>query len=532
MLASLATLVANVTLMAVSGWFIASMAVAGAAHVGMNYLTPAAVIRACAIVRTGGRYGERLITHEATLRLLSRLRVWFYQHLEPLAPARLQGYRSGDLLSRIRADIDTLDNFYLRVLVPTATALLGGLGFVLFLALYDLRLTLILAALLALAGVFTPWLTRRLGAVPGQRKVELGARLRTAAVDGIQGLAELTVYGAGEAHARRVADLSLELAREQQRLAGLDGLSQAMLGLAANLAMWFTLWIAIPLVGDGRLPPPDLAMLALFTLAAFEAVLPLPAAFQALGETRAAARRVFEIVDAEPAVTEPGTPSPTPRHFGLSIEGVSFTYPGTDRPALDDLDLELPEGRRVALVGPSGAGKSTLVQLLLRFRAPQQGRITLGGDDLARFRGEDLRRHIAVVSQHTRLFTGTLRENLLLANPDASEAQLEQTCRTARIHDFIAAQPEGYDTWIGEAGLTLSGGQARRMDIARALLRDAPILILDEPTEGLDEPTARSVLESIQTLMQGRSVLLITHRTQDLQAMDRVLRLDGGRLAV
>ncbi|MFZ0789232.1 MAG: thiol reductant ABC exporter subunit CydC, partial [Chromatiaceae bacterium] len=481
-LLSLVTLIANVTLMAVSGWFIASMAVAGAAGVSMNYFTPAALIRACAILRTGGRYGERLITHEATLRLLSALRVWFYQRLEPLAPARLQHYRSGDLLSRIRADIDTLDSFYLRTLAPTLTAALGGLAFVLFLLRYDARLALILMAFLFIAGVAVPWLVQSLGEAPGRRVVALKSALRAATIDGVQGLAELQAYGAAGTQAEHISALSRSLAQEQRRLSRLNGLSQAALGLSANLALWLTVWTAIALVRDGGINPPDLAMLALLTLAVFESVAPLPAAFQALGETRAAARRVLEIVDAEPQVPEPAHPAPPPSGYAVRFQGVHFTYPGSDRPALSAIDLQCPEGARVAIVGPTGSGKTTLVNLLLRFWAPDRGRITLGGTDIAELGGEEVRRRIAVVSQHTHLFTGTIRENLLLASPGAGPSQLEQACRMAEIHDFILSQPEGYDTQVGEAGLALSGGQARRLAIARALLKDAPILVLDEPT--------------------------------------------------
>ena len=528
-LLSLVTLIANVTLMAVSGWFIASMAVAGAAGVSMNYFTPAALIRACAILRTAGRYGERLITHEATLCLLSALRVWFYQRLEPLAPARLQHYRSGDLLSRIRADIDTLDNFYLRTLAPTLTAALGGLAFVLFLLRYDARLALILMAFLFIAGVAVPWLVQSLGEAPGRRVVALKSDLRAATIDGVQGLAELQAYGAAGTQAQHIRTLSRGLAQEQRRLSRLNGLSQGALGLSANLALWLTVWTAIALVQHGDMPPPDLAMLALLTLAVFESVAPLPAAFQALGETRAAARRVMEIVDAEPQVREPADPAPLPVGFAVRFQGVHFTYPGSDRPALSAIDLQCPEGARVAIVGPTGSGKTTLVNLLLRFWAPDRGRITLGGTDIAELAGEELRRRIALVSQHTHLFTGTVRENLLLANPEANAAQLEQACRVAEIHDFVLSQPEGYDTQVGEAGLALSGGQARRLAIARALLKDAPILILDEPTEGLDPPTARALMGTLDRLMAGRSVLLITHRPEGLELMDQLLVLDRGQ---
>jgi ATP-binding cassette, subfamily C, bacterial CydC len=529
-LLSLITLVANLTLMAVSGWFIASMAIAGAAGVSMNYFTPAALIRACAIARTLGRYGERLVTHEATLRLLSGLRVWFYERLEPLAPARLQTYRSGDLLSRIRADIDTLDNFYLRTLLPTVTAALASLAFLLFLWRYDSALALILLGFLLLGGIGVPWLVRALGDAPGRRVVALKSELRAASIDGVQGLAELQAYGAAQAQAQHINDLSRRLGREQQRLAGLAGLSQGALGLAANLALWLTVWTAIALVRDGAIAPPDLAMLALFTLAAFEAVAPLPAAFQSLGETRAATRRVLEILDAEPLVPEPATRAPPPEGFAIAFEGVKFTYPGAPRPALSGIDLQCPEGGKIAILGPTGAGKTTLVNLLLRFWSPDQGRITLGGTDIAALGGEEVRRHIAVVSQHTHLFSGTIRENLLLADPAASQQRLEQACRSAELHGFIAAQPEGYETQVGEAGVALSGGQARRLAIARALLKNAPILVLDEPTEALDGPTAQALMETLNRLMTGRSVLLITHRSEGLGHMDQIWVLDDGSL--
>jgi len=533
-LLSLATLIANVTLMAVSGWFIASMAIAGATGASMNYFTPAAIIRACAIVRTGGRYAERLVTHEATLRLLAGLRVWLYERLEPLAPAGLQAYRSGDLLSRIRADIDTLDNFYLRVLAPTVTAVLGSLAFILFLLSYDPGLALVLTAFLFLSGAGMPWLARALGDAPGRRVVALKSDLRAATVDGVQGLAELQVYGAARAQAARISGLSRQLAREQERLSSIAGLSQGTLGLSANLAMWLLVWAAIPMVQEGSIAPPELAMLALFTLAAFEAVMPLPAAFQALGETQAAARRVLEIADAEPRVQDPQLAAPLLRGFGIALKGIHFTYPNADRPALAGIDLDCPEGAKVAIIGPTGSGKTTLINLLSRFWAPEMGVLGYDGHAsayIANLKGEDVRRRMAVVSQHTHLFTGTIRENLLLANPCAAQEQLELACGAAELHDFIITQPDGYETQVGEAGLALSGGQARRLAIARALLKEAPILILDEPTEGLDNPTARALMRTLGTLAADRSVLLITHRTEGLEDMDQILVLEQGRVS-
>jgi ATP-binding cassette subfamily C protein CydC len=498
------------------------MALAGAAGVSMNYFTPAATIRACAIARTAGRYGERLVTHEATLRMLAGLRVWFYEHLEPLAPAGLQAYRGGDLLSRMRADIDALDNFYLRLLAPAVVALLAGVGFTAFLLLYDARLALILALALFAAGVALPWLMHRLGDAPGRELVDLRADLRAAAVDGVQGLAELQVYGADAAQADEIQRLSRRIGACQRRLAGYSGLSQGALGLTANLAMWLALWNAIGLVHEGRIAPPELAMLALFFLAAFEAVMPLPAAFQALGETRAAARRVLEIADAEPPVPEPSAPRPMPPGNDIRFEAVTFRYPGAEVPAVRDFSLHWRTGARIALTGDSGAGKTTLVQLLLRFRAPDAGRITFGGSDIAELPGTALRRRIGVVSQHTQLFTGTMRENLLLAAPDADESALLQACRDAGLEDFVAAQPDGLDTQVGEAGVALSGGQQRRLGIARVLLLDAPVLVLDEPTEGLDGPTAQALMATLERVVEGRSVLLISHRAERFGRMDAV----------
>lgn len=548
-LVALITLLANVTLMAISGWFITAMAVAGAAGVAMNYFAPAAIIRASAIGRTAGRYFERLITHEATLRQLAGLRVWFYRHLEPLAPARLMEYHSADLLTRIRADIDALDNLYVRVLVPVLVAITAGIGFFLFTALFDLGLALLLLTTLLIAGVVLPWLGHRLGKRPGRRIVEIQAELRQVGIDGTQGLSELLVYGAADSHAQRLDGLSRALVAEQARMSQLTGIAQAATGLTANLTLWGMLWIGIPLVHDGNLAPPHLAMLALFSLATFEAVAPLPMAFQQLESTLTAARRLFAIVDTEPAVPEPPGPAPRPTDNGLVIERLRFRYPSQgsskangdvalasqpsashERLTLDGIDLALPPGRRVAIVGATGSGKTTLFNLLLRFWSPESGSIRLGGVPLERFPGEDLRGRIALVSQHTHLFDASIRENLLIAAPDAPQGRLEQACETAQIHDFIAALPEGYETWVGETGVRLSGGQARRIAIARALLRDAPILLLDEPTEGLDAVTERALMDAVQRLMVGRTVLMITHRPVALAEMDEILVLDQGRV--
>ena len=418
-LCALLTVLANIGLMALAGWFIAAMAVAGAAGVLMNYLLPAAFIRLFAIVRTGGRYLERLTTHEATLRLLSELRVWFYVRVESLAPARLQPYRGADLLSRIQSDIDTLHHAYLRVAAPALVALVAVAAATVALAHYSGWAALVALLFLLLAGAAIPLAMRMAGERPGIVLVESRAALRSALVDTIQGMGELSVYGAASRQARAIDALTRSVSAQQMLLSRLAGLSEGAVGLCAGIAMWGTLLISISLVGDGHLHGPELPLVALLTLASFEVVGPLPLAFQRLGETLAAARRIFEIADAQPQIAPVLDTSPRPRDFTLAMRGVRLRYDERAAWALDGVDLELNPGRCVAIVGASGAGKSSIVRVALRFWEYQEGEIRLGGHDLRRYQPEDVRSLIAVVSQDTHLFNATIRDNLLLASPDA-----------------------------------------------------------------------------------------------------------------
>ncbi|HSQ82191.1 MAG TPA: thiol reductant ABC exporter subunit CydC [Casimicrobiaceae bacterium] len=525
------TQLAGVGLMAVAGWFIAAMALAGVAGAPINYFLPAALIRAFAILRTGGRYVERVVTHEATFRLLAQLRTWFFRRIEPLAPARLEHRRSGDLLERIQADIDTLQNAYLRLLVPFAVGIASALVAAIVLVHVIAQAAMPVMVLMLVAGAALPVAMRRLGEAPGSARIEARAALRMAVIDGVQGMAELRVYGAAQAQARRIHTLTQALNAQQLRLAHLSGLSAAIVGLCASGAMWAVALEGVVLVSRGTLMPAALPMLALFVLASFDAIGPLPGAMQQVGETFAAARRVFELVDATPEVAEPKGGSPTPGAAGITMRGVRMRYGADEAWALDGIDLELRPGRRIAVVGPSGAGKSSIVRLLLRFREYQEGAVHFGGHDLRSYRGEDLRARIAVVAQDTWLFDTTILDNLRIANPRASDADVFRAARAAQIHDFIVSLPEGYRTCVGEAGIKVSGGQARRIAIARALLKDAPVLLLDEPTEGLDPQTGQALVGSIETLMAGRSVLVITHRLAHLgDRVDEVLVLEQGRI--
>jgi ATP-binding cassette subfamily C protein CydCD len=522
-----ATLAAGIGLMSASAYIIAQAAL----HPSIAELQVAIVgVRFFGIARGVFRYLERYTSHQVTFRLLARLRVWFYQALEPLAPARLMRHASGDLLSRAVGDIGMLENFYVRALAPPLAAVLVALAAGAWLASFNPSLASAWLACYLAAGMGVPVLSLWLGRLPGRRLSAERAALNQALVDGIQGAADLLAFGRQAAQAETVDRLSCQAARTQAQMARLGALQSALSGLLANLGMAAVLAVGIPLVASGQLRGALLPVLALAALTSFEAVLPLPLAAQYLESCLQSARRLFELVEAQPEVRDPQAPDPLPAANDLSVRGLSFQYASTEDATLVGLSFDLPEGKRLAVVGPSGAGKTTLLNLLLRLWDYRQGEIRLGGRDLHCFSAEDLRARMAVVSQTTHLFNASLRENLLIARPQASQAELVRAAEMAHLHGFIQSLPQGYETWIGEQGLLLSGGERQRLAIARALLRDAPLLLLDEPTAHLDALTERQVLESLRLLMAGRSVLLITHRLVGLDMMDEILVLDRGRI--
>ena len=487
-------------------------------------------VRFFGIARGVFRYLERYVSHDVTLRLLSGLRVWFYATLEPLAPARLMQYRGGDLLARIGADVETLEEFYLRAIAPPVVAVLVGVLVVVLMASFSPSLAVALLAFYLLAGAGVPLLARVLGRRPGQRLVQVRAELSSTLVDGIQGMADLLAFGQSERYLGRVGELGHRLGEAQRRMARVGGLQSALIGLLMNLAVLAVLVIAIPLVRDAQLDGIYLALLVMAVIACFEAVLPLPQAAQYLDNSLAAARRLFEIVDVDAAVTDPRLPLPAPDRYGLRVADLRFAYDFGEPLALDGIDFDLLQGKCLAIVGPSGAGKSTLAHLILRFWDYREGVIALDGKDLRQLGQEDVRHLIALVSQHTHLFNTTVRENLLLSRPEATEAEMIGAAQQAQVHEFIRSLPQGYDTWIGEQGWQLSGGERQRLAIARAILKDAPILILDEPTANLDAVAERGVMDSLLSLRAGRTTMLITHRLVGLEQVDEILVLRDGRV--
>jgi len=524
-----ATVGSSIGLMATSAYVIAkaalrpSIAVLQVSIVGVRFF---------GITRGLFRYLERYVSHRVTFKLLARLRVWFYRAIEPLAPARLLQYRSGDLLSRIAADIESLEHFYVRVIAPPVIAGLVLLLIWIFMSAWDYWLAVVTLAFLLAGGVGLPLATRWLSRGIGQSLIETRASLNAAQIDSLQGAADLIIAGAESRQQDLVNRLSRALTARQNREAHIAGFHSAVSGLLVNWSTLVILLIAIPLVRGGQLDGVYLAMLVLAAMAAFEAVQPLPEAWQHLESSLAAARRLFDIADAQPVVTAPpaDTALPTPTSPDLRIADLTFRYNPDEPPALKNINLNLPPGHKVAVVGASGAGKSTLVNLLLRFWEYEHGQILLDGADLRRYDPEGVRQLMGVVSQHTHLFNGTVRDNLLLARPEASMDEIIAAGEQARLHPFIESLPQGYDTWIGEQGLNLSGGERQRLAIARALLKNAPILILDEATANLDWLTEQAILQTLSTLMTNRSVLMITHRLVGLQAMDEIIMLANGHI--
>jgi thiol reductant ABC exporter CydC subunit len=477
------------------------------------------------------RYGERLLAHDAAFRVLRELRVELYRKLERLAPLGLPAFRSGDLLARLVHDIDSLQDLLLRALPPFAIALVVGAATV-GLVWWTLPAAgVILLCALLLAGVVVPWLTGRLAARAQASQARARGELTASVVELIEGAPELLVNGASALQLGRAMEADAELGRVARASARTAGVGQGLSVLLCGLAMWGTLLVGVAAVRAGRLDGVMLAGLALIPLVAFELVAGLPAASQSLQTVQRAAARVFAVIDARPPIAEPDRPKAiAPAPHTLSVRNVRSGYPGRHQWALGGLDLDLSAGRTVAVVGPSGAGKSTLAAVLARFLPYGTGSVALDGTEIADLDGDAYRRVVGLIGQDVHVFDNTLEENLRLANRDASSQELREALERVRLLEWTQELPAGLRTEVGERGARLSGGQRQRLGLARALLADFPVLLLDEPCEHLDTPTADAILADLLAARRGRATLLITHRLAGLQAVDEVLVLDRGRV--
>ncbi|MFT2093645.1 thiol reductant ABC exporter subunit CydC [Acidiphilium multivorum] len=515
-LVALASLAAGIALMAAAGHYIA------AAALGITLAVPVA-LEVTGVARVVLRYLERLTTHDATFRALAALRLWFYRGLARSAAGGLGFRRSGDVLARLVNDIEALDGVLLRLLIPLLGAAMLVPVLLVAVGRDDETAAALVLVLFAVVAFVMPWRAMLAARAAAADETEAGGALRVSVLDTLTGLREIKVY---EAEGRMLAGVQWQesrLFRAERDLAARGGALQGLAFLATQAAL-----LAVLLIHGAN---PVAVVVAVFVVvAAFEVVGGMPRAGVTAGRASAAASRVLQAAEAEPRVRDPARPAPMPGSNALAFEHVAFRWTPEGQAVFEDLSLDIPAGSRIAVLGPSGAGKSTLAALALKLVSPDEGQIRLGGTDIATLRSADVRRRIAWLSQTTHLFADTIRNNLLIGRDDADDDALWAALEAARIADMVRALPDGLEAWVGEQGSQFSGGQGRRLALARTLLSPAPILILDEPCSGLDLETERAFLATLNNTLEGRTVLMITHRLTGVERLDRVYRLQNGRL--
>lgn len=520
-----------------NGWLLLGLALALLAIAAQSALMFAALgtlsaslvllwlLKLTLIARPVLRYAERLATHSATFRVLAKLRLWLFARLVPLAPGQLGHARSGDILSRLLGDVEALDGFYLRLLLPMALAIMAlGAG---LLALAQLSLSLALQAagllltLLLILLILVRWHRASLDALPS-----LTGALRTEVMDGCTGLAELLTAQAADGQLHKISQASASLQRAQLAQARLRALAALAAGVFSALLLTLLLW-QLPLLTSAA----TTLLITGIALVLLEAVPGLASAGQQWPGLQAASTRIFSLADTKPAITEPEPPAALPTDLTITLSNITLSY-GRPRPALQDINIVIKPGERFWLSGPSGSGKTSLLQLLLKFRAPEAGSIHISGANLLDLDGDSWRTQIGYLSQHTALLAGSVADNLRLAKSDANSAEMMAALEAAGLADFIATLPDGLNSWVGEAGLSFSDGQARRLALAQVLLRDAPIWLLDEPTEGVDETTAQAIMTTLAARGTGKSIVLVSHQPDLAERLQPTmkLRLKDGKI--
>ena len=523
------TLLASIGLLTLSGWFLSASAVVGfAGAYTFNYMLPAAGVRGAAITRTAGRYFERLVSHDATFRVLQHLRVFTFSKLLPLSPSGLARFRQGELLNRVVADVDTLDHLYLRVLSPLVGALVVILVVTFGLTFLDVTLALTLGGIMLLTLFAMPPLFYRAGKPVGENLTQLRGQYRQQLTSWLQGQAELSLTGASHRYREQMENTEISWHDAQRRQSELTALSQAVMLLIGGVAVVVMLWMAAGGVGGNSQPGALIALFVFCALAAFEALAPVTGAFQHLGQVIASATRITELTGQTPEVTFTHNDAQPLTEVALTLNGVTFTYPQQPLAALSNVSLTVAAGEHVAILGRTGCGKSTLLQLLTRAWDPQQGEILFNGRPLTTINEVALRASVSVVPQRVHLFSATLRDNLLLAAPDAGDEALTAVLERTGLEKLL--EDGGLNSWLGEGGRQLSGGELRRLAIARALLHDAPMLLLDEPTEGLDAGTESQILDLLAEVTKGKTVLMVTHRLRGLSRFDQIIVMDNGQI--
>ncbi|WP_066013193.1 heme ABC transporter ATP-binding protein/permease CydC [Endozoicomonas atrinae] len=533
-LLAIVTLLASLSLLSLSGWFITATAIAGltfATAQTFNFFTPGAGVRGFSIARTAARYAERLVSHDATFRLLSGLRSWFFSKLIPISQEQLGQYRKGELLDRLVADIDALDQLYLRLVSPLLSAVVVALLFSLFISFFSTTVAMVVLLAMILWIITMPLLFYVLGRKTGESMGVRQARLRQEVLDYLQGMAEQQVYGSETNSRTTITESEEKLVADQSRMAVMEGFGSALFVSGSGAAALLVLYIASGEMSAGLFSGPVMVMMVFGMLASFEALMPLPVAFQFLSHTRHAASRLRQVVSS-PVVVFPETAPEVEVKGEIQFTNVSCNY-GNDQPVINKLFLHIPAGSHVALLGKTGCGKSTLIKLLSRGLEPSGGKILLDGQEIQRFSEQMLYQSITFVPQKTHVFSATLRENLLLASPAASDEALLTIIKHSGLSELAAARENDgnlLDIWLGQGGIALSGGEQRRLALARAMLKPAPVLIMDEPGEGLDVHSEQALMDAVFRQFKDSTIIMITHKRTVLKKMDKVYRLESGSL--
>ncbi|WP_118782124.1 heme ABC transporter ATP-binding protein/permease CydC [Haemophilus haemolyticus] len=518
-------------LLTVSGWFLAATAIAGLGTL-FNFFYPSASVRGLAIGRTVMRYFEKIVTHDATFRILSKLRVQVFEKIIPLSPAVLNRYRNSDLLNRLVSDVDTLDSLYLRLLAPFFTAAFVIIAMTIGLSFVNIPLALGLGLFLWILLIIIPTVFYRLGQEFGERLIQARATYRTQFLEFIQAQAELLLFNAEDKLKEKMSATEKTWQEDQAKEAKLSGFSTALVLFLNGLLISGMLWFASN--ADFGTDEYRTAYIALFTfaaLAAFEIIMPLGAAFLHIGQVIAAAERVTEIIEQKPLVEFNGNEKFETKVRLISAKDLSFSYPGQETLVLENLTLDLEQGQKIAILGKTGSGKSSLLQLLVRNYDANQGELLLAENPISTYSEETLRGQICFLTQRVHVFSDTLRQNLQFASADEiSDEKMIEVLHQVGLSKLLEQEGKGLDLWLGDGGRPLSGGEQRRLGLARILLNNAPILLLDEPTEGLDRETERQILRLILQHAENKTLIMVTHRLSSIEQFDKICVIDNGRL--
>lgn len=524
-------LASSIGLLTTSGWFLAATSIAGLGTL-FNFFYPSASVRGLAIGRTLFRYFEKLVTHDATFRILAKLRVQVFEKIIPLSPGVLNRYRNSDLLNRLVSDVDTLDSLYLRLIAPFITAIFVILAMCIGLSFVNAPLALGLGISLLLLVLVIPTIFYQLGKKFGDKLVHSRALYRTQFLEFIQSQAELLLFNAEDKLKDNMAKTEANWQADQQKETNLSGFSTALSlflnGLIIAAMLWFSSQAEF---GNDEY---RMAFIALFTfaaLASFEILMPLGSAFLHIGQVIASAERVTDIIEQQPLVTFNGK-AEFDQNATILIEAkdLSFTYPERQNRALENLNLIIQKGKKVAILGKTGSGKSTLLQLLVRNYDANQGQLFLAGKPIADYAEDTLRSQFCFLTQRVHVFSDTLRQNLQFASAvNISDEKIIEVLNQVGLGKLLE-QEQGLDIWLGDGGRPLSGGEQRRLGLARILLNDAPILLLDEPTEGLDRETERQILRLILAHAENKTLIMVTHRLTAIEQFDELCVIDEAKL--